>query len=259
MQFDFNQSQTVEDINKVPEDFRGLYKEGSDGKYTLNTEDAGVKSAVSAITRLNKSLAAARAEAKAKGEAKPDLSALSEFGETPEDVAKNVQAKIAELTDQLTKGDKNKINVDKIKEDLAKEHAKQTQALTSKNEALTSQLHTLLVENAAVAEITAAKGVPDLLMPFVKSQIKVIEADGKLIPRVVDAQGDIRYSGVTGEPMSIKELVADMKGQEKYGRLFESEQKSGAGTRPGAVTQQPRKEAGERSSVEKIAAGLSKR
>lgn len=258
MQFDFNENQSVTDINKVPEDFRGLYTDSGDGKYTLNSEDPGVKSAVSAITRLNKSLAAARKEAKENGTKAVDLSPLEDFGSSPEEIANAFKAKLDELNEQLTKGDKNKINLDKVKEDLAKEHSKQTQALTAKNEALTAQLHTLLVENAASSAIAEEKGVPDLLMPFVKNSIKVIEHEGELLPRVVDGQGDIRYSGVTGEPMSIKELVKEMKGQEKYGRLFESEQKSGGGTRPSGGN--PARQPGvQMSATEKIAAGLSKR
>lgn len=259
MDFSFSENQTVEDINKVPQDFRGLYKQGTDGKYALNAEDEGVKSAVSAITRLNSALANERKNRPAK----VDLSPLKDFGETPEDIAKNIGEKMAALEEAAAGSKEAKLNLDKVKEDLAKGFSKEKEQLTKRNEALTGQLHTLLVENAATAAISELKGVPELLLPFVKNHVKVIEEEGQFKVFVVDGANERRYSGTTGEPMSIKELVSEMKSSDKYARLFESDTASGGGTKPGAHgkgQQAITKKTGERelSAVEKISAGLAK-
>lgn len=149
MDFSFSDNQSVEDINKVPQDFRGLYKQGSDGKYALNAEDEGVKSAVSAITRLNSALAAERKNRPAK----VDLSALKDYGETPEEIAKNISEKMSELEEAAAGSKDAKLNLDKVKEDLAKGHSKELEKMTKRTEALTGQLHTLLVENLSLIHI----------------------------------------------------------------------------------------------------------
>lgn len=254
MEFNFNENLAVDSIEKVPQDFRGLYKE-KEGKFALNTEDDSVKSAVAAITKLNASLAAERKLTK-KGPV--DLTPLKEFGETPEDIVKSFTEKLQAAQAGTDKD--AKVNLEKIKQELAQAHAKDLQSKDGKITALTNQLYSHLVEATATAAIAEAKGVPELVLPFIKNQVKVIEADGKMIPRVVDSAGDIRFSGVTGEPMTIVELVKELKANEKYGRLFESEAPSGTGSKPGAASkptgQQPK---GELSSADKIAAGLKKR
>lgn len=259
MEFDFSQNTEVDSLDKVPQDFRGLYVsvEGKEGVFKLDSDNEGVKSAVAAVQRLNTSLKAARADAKAKGDKAVDLSPLGEYGTTPQEIADAFTGKLTELQDQLNK--KGDINVEKIKEDIAKAHSKDLEGKDKRIDALTTQLYGLMVENEATAAIAEEKGVPDLLLPFVKQNIKVIEEDGKFKVLVLDASGDRRYSGVTGEPMTIRELVAEMKANEKYGRLFESEAPSGPGIpqhqrKPGF---QQKKE--NMSPTDKIAAGLSKR
>lgn len=251
MDFEF---QEVESLDVVPEQFRGLYAE-ADGKFRLNETYKGV---AEAVTGLNRSLKASRAEAKALKGSKVDLSALADFGDSPEAIAQAVQDRIKELEGQLANGDKAKLNLDKVKEDLAKAHSKDLEKVTKRSEALQTQLYGLLVENAATTAIAELKGIPELLMPFVKTQVNVVEEEGEFRVFVVDAQGDRRYSGVTGQPMSIKELVSEMKANEKFGRLFESEAPQGGGTPPGGARRPSQQPAGERSSVDKIAAGLAK-
>lgn len=252
MDFEF---QEVESLDAVPEQFRPLYAE-ADGKYKLNDTHKGV---AEAVVGLNRSLKASRAEAKAMKAAKVDLSELADFGDDPATIAASVKAKIEELNGQLANGDKAKVNIDKIKEDLAKAHSKDLEKISKRSDALQGQLYGLLVENAATAAISELKGVPELLMPFVKTQVNVLEEDGEFRVFVVDAQGDRRYSGVTGQPMSIKELVAEMKANEKFGRLFESDQQQGGGgTNPNGSRRQVQQQKGEMSATDKIKAGLAK-
>lgn len=265
MEFDFSQHTEVTDLNSVPEDFRGLYAETEEGsgQFKLASDNPGVKSAVAAVTRLNQALKASRAEAKAAKGQKIDLSPLADFGDTPEAIAEGVNAKLAELNDSLKKkgGEDLQRQVEKIKHDLAQAHAKEIQGRDARVEALTGQLHNLLVTNEATSALSEAGVIDaDLAIPFVTKQVKVAEQDGKFTVSVTDDAGDVRYSGVTGAPMTIKELVAEMKGKEKFGPLFKSEAPSGGGTPPGS---QPKpgqfgKDTSQLSAIDKISQGIAK-
>lgn len=250
MDFDF--SQPVDSIEKVPEQFRPLYSQAEDGQFKVAGDYQGV---VEAVTGLNRSLKAARAEAKAKGDQKVDLSPLKDYGEDPATIAQNFNTKVEELQNQLAKGDDAKMNLDKIKEDMAKAQANERQQYQQREQALQNQLYGLMVKNEATNAIASEKGIPDLLMPFIENQVKVVEEDGQFKVFVIDEQGDRRYSGITGAPMTIKELVSEMKANEKFGRLFESDLPEGGGHPPGP-SRKPAPKNEPLTANQKIAAGL---
>lgn len=243
----------VDNLDKVPEQFRSIYVTGEGDKYV---PDPAHKGLVEAVVGLNRALKAARTEAKNK--ASVDLTPLAEFGSTVEEIKANIIKKQAELQNELAKGSEAKLNLDKIRQEMADAHAKELQKAQVRTEALQKQLYGLLVENAATAAIVEQKGIPELLLPFIKSQVKVVEQDGEFKVFVVDSQGDQRYSGVTGQPMTIKELVAEMKANERYGRLFESEAPVGGGMSPRSGQTFPRQTGKTLSAHEKIVLGLAK-
>jgi len=263
MEFNFNQNTVVEDISRVPSDFQGLYvKDDADGKYKLRSDDSGVKAAISALTGLNSALTKARGELKdAKGRI-VDLSPLADFGDSPESILEAFNASIAKagkgkgnVTEEVEKA------VKAAKEALGMTHAEELKQHVTKNDVLKGQLYSLLVTNAATLALTEAKALnPALVMPFIKEQVQVEEEDGNFKVRVVGESGDTRYSGTTGDPMSIKELVGEMKANEKYMPLFQSESHSGGGGDPHAIGQKHRITPGgeEKTSQQKIASGLDK-
>lgn len=254
MEFDF--VETVEDISKVPDQFKPLYEQGEDGKYTIAADDR-IKGMHGALFGLNTALKAARGEAKNLRGQKVDLSPLAEFGEDPATIASTFQAKLDELNTALQEG--KKINPDKIRADLQKGFDAEREKITKRNEALTNQLHTLMVDNAATSAIVELKGVPELLLPFVRQQVKVVEEDGQLAVTVVDGQGDTRYSSATGKPMTIKELVTTMKADQKYGRLFESEALDGGGFPPNGGQRRTPIQQGDKTAQDKIRDGMRRR
>lgn len=254
MKWDFKTNTVVKDINTVPVDFRGLYRD-VDGEFKLGSDDPAIASAVAAITGLNEALTAARAEAKANKQGKIDLSPLSDYGATVEEIAAGITSKINGFQEELAKGGDAKLNLEKVKADFAKEVAKGKEASTARIAALLGQLEQVTIDNEAKSAIAEAKGDVDLLLPFVRKQVKSVEEDGQFNVYVVDGE-DRRFSGVTGQAMSIKELVTEMKGQERYGKLFESDAKSGPGLRPGQRAGKPVVKKDDMSSVDKIALGL---
>lgn len=256
MDFSFNETTSVDSIDKVPEDFRPLYQESGDGKYVLAEN---LKPVTGAITRFQAALKAARAEA--KGKATIDLSPLQDYGTSPEEILSSVNAKIEQLETAAAGSKEAKLNVDKVKEDLGKAHAIQLSQKDAKVSAYKAQLDKLMINNVANAAIAELKGDAELLMPHLAGHIQSVEEDGQFKVFVVDKEKNKRFSGVTAEPMTIKELVAEFKASEKFARLFESEAPSGGGIRPGSTGQPNRlgKDPNAKlSSNEKIAKGLDR-
>ena len=266
MKFDFAKNQHVDSLQGVPEDFRGLYAESADGGFDLRSEDDGVKSAISAITRMTGALHAARNEAKtAKSNATVDLSPLSDYGQDPQEMATNIASKIDELQTQLaaSKGKKSadevQQTIERMKNDLMGTHQTEIQKRDEQLESLRKHLFKTLVSDAATREIASAGGDPEMLMPFVAPSLAPFENDGEYSVRVVDDHGEIRYNGATGETMTIADRVAELKGNAKFGKLFESDAPSGGGMLPNAARRSPQTPApADMSPTQKIAAGLAK-
>lgn len=245
MDFEFT---PVDDVNTVPEQFRGLYKQGDDKKFAV---DPAFKGVAEAVTGLNRALKAERQALKA---VKPvDLSPLADFGADPVAIKAAFDAKLEEIN--TAKGGDIAKQLESQKSGLITAHQKELLARDTRTTALQNQLYGLMVENAATSAVAELKGVPELLMPFIKQQVKVTEADGQFVVNVLDGSGEARY-GATGQLMTIKELVTEMKANEKYGRLFESEAGNGGGMPPGGGKKPPIQRTHELSANEKIAAGL---
>lgn len=255
--FDFEQHREVADLEKVPEQFRPLYVEKEEGEGFELSGNETVKSAVEAIVGLNRSLKAARSDTKKAKAGKVDLSALSEYGESVDEIVAGVSAKLEELDGQLAAGKDAKINIDKIKEELAKVHAKDVGVKDTRITALTGQLYKLMVETSARQALDGKAIDADLVMPFLTDRIKVVEEDNVFQVLVVDEQGDRRFSGVTGTAMTIKDLVGEMQKQDKFAPLFKSEAPKGSGHLPGtSVTPTPTIPGQKKTSHDKIRDGL---
>lgn len=247
MNFDFEKNMVVDTLDVVPDQFKPLYVE-KEGKYSIDNTDPKTKSVVEAILGFNKALKASRGEADNLRKKSVDLSSLREFGDTPEAIKAAFDAKLTELS-------KNpQVDIDKIKLDISKGFLAEKDGLAKKAEALQSQLYSVLVENTALSAINELKGIPELIMPFVKNQVKALTEDGKFKVVVVDADNNTRYSTTTGEPMTVKEFIVEMKSTERFGRLFESESRSGAGIKP--TTGKASLNTTPLNPVDKIAMGL---
>lgn len=257
MKFNFEENRTVDSLAGVPQDFHGLYKEGEDGKFSIDADNPVAGSAVKAVIGLNNALESARADVKRLQSGQIDLSPLADYGETVADIATSFQSKVDELTAQVAKGKDAKINIDKIKEDIAASFAAQTKEKDVKIEALTGQLYGLMVDSAAKSAVADAKGDINLLMPFIKQQVKAVEEDGAFKIYVVDKDNERRFSAVTGSAMTIKELVDEMKGNEQYGKLFDSEAPRGPGMGPGKRHGAPQPKGEEKNATAKISSGLN--
>lgn len=99
---------------------------------------------------------------------------------------------------------------------------------------LLAQLEDSLIDAAATAEIVAAKGAPELLMPHVRMRCAVVEENGRLVVRVPDETGAARLDG-KGKPLAIKDLIAEMRADPVFARAFDGAGTSGGGMSPAGL------------------------
>lgn len=251
MDFDFVANATVDDLQLVPEQFRGFYTE-KDGSHTIAEQFVPLTTLTSGLA---KSLKAARAEAKANKGTAIDLSPLSEFGATPAEIAEKFRTDLEDLQDKLAKG--VKLDPEKIKSELSKGFDTKLAEKDTMLKSMEIALHQNLVTAEATRAIAESKGVPELLLPHISAAVKVVNDAGKYRVAVVDSDGDARVSSTTGQPMTIADLVREMKSSPVFGRAFESETAQGGGAKPGQQRQPPARTTQVMSSVDKIKAGLS--
>ncbi len=263
MEFTFSENKVVENLEKVPADLRGLYAAGDgeqEGKHVLKSDEVA-QSAIKIITGLQTSLKASRAESKANKSQKVDLTALAEFGESPEAIAVNFREKLEEAQ-KLAKTSGNEEmtrQLEKIKQDLATVHSKESEKWGNRNTALQNQLYQTMVRASAFAEMEK-QGVKDseLFFTLLQNDVKAGEDDTGYQVRIVDAQGDVRFSGVSGKEMTVSERIAEMKGEDRYSPFFKSEAPTGGGAQPGSTTRTPPAGKATLNPTEKIAVGLKK-
>lgn len=257
MDFEFLKNPTVDDVSKVPEQFRGFYAEG-EGGYVLQDN---FKATAGAVDGLNKSLKAARRDADEAKRNRPDLSGFAAIGQLlglEGDDAANAEALQSAVNKLLTESKDGKVNWDKMKRDLETGFNTKLQAKDGELATMSKSLQKYLVNSAAVAAIAAHKGVPDLLLPHIQAKTKVIKDGEDYVVRVVDDSGDPR-GNASGGFMTVEDLVKELKGHQTFGRAFESEAPNGGGKPPGSGNKPPVQKQGEMTATQKIAAGLAKR
>jgi len=236
--FDFENQTVVKDINVVPESFRPFFGEDANekGTFKVKAEDPVIGAAVTALIGASKALKKERSDhAEAKKRA-IDLAPLAEFGATPADIRASFDAKVAELTSSRAK-----IDVEKVKADILAGVAKEKETLINQSKSLGAQLESLLVDNALRLAIGDQAAVdPEFIVRFSKDFMKVgAGEDGRLRAYVVDADGSQRTSRTTFQPMTVTELISELKSTPKYQPFFKSEAANGSGTTPGAAAARP--------------------
>jgi hypothetical protein len=270
MEFDFDKNGQVADLNTVPEVYRGVYveSEGADGSKVYKVSDS-VRGIVEAYSGTARALSKARTDLKAANDEsagrRVTKKAVMDFAKElgVEDVSEDeplssLKGHIEELVKKVKGGKDIQINLDKIKADHDKRVAEVSAQSQEQVVKMQGALERYLVDQAATAALAEMKGSIQLLLPHVKAHTKVVQDGEEYVVRVVDAQGDFRSNGKGGF-MTVKDLVAEMKTLDTFGRAFDSETAGGTGSPPGVMHQRrPGNEAEPKSSTDKIAAGLSK-
>ena len=271
MEFTFKENTTVEDINGVPEKYRGLYAEGDGdnaGKFTLIPAATGV---VADLLGNQETLLGVRNDKKKvtdeNAERRLVSKAIEEFAQSvgleagDDGYLPALAAFVEDLQGQIKGGKEIKINMEKVNTEADKRVAVVTETKDAELAEMRSALSKHLISDAASRALADHKGSIDLLLPHVLASCKMVRKDnGDYSVTVMDAQGDARLDSAGGF-LGVNGLVAEMKTQERFGRAFESEASPGTGARPGSMNNNNTRQGQqnrELSPVEKIRVGLAK-
>jgi hypothetical protein len=217
---------TYAKLDEIPEALRSLYAE-KDGKYVLDIEAAEVETlAAGRIAGLKKNAETLLAEKRAAAD---ELAKFKAAGLTADDIAK--------LKEEREKAEQQKALDEGRYNDLLRQQTdKQAQELARRDERerfLTGQLEAKYLEADAIAAISAAQGVPEILLPHVRARLKMVEeGDGeakRFVVRVVDDKGNPRLKDSVGNFMSVLELVEEFKANATFGVAFKATNAGGSG------------------------------
>lgn len=202
----------IEKLEDVPEALREHYVQSDDGKYRLDgVEDvSGLKSAL-------------EKERKERAEAKAALQRLKDID--PDEYQRLKKESEDRETDKAMK----KGEYDKLLSQVVEKHKGELDLKEQRIKSLTGSLESHLIDAEATRAIAGAKGVPELLLPHVRASARVVEEDGKFVVKIVDKDGNPRIGDANGAPMSIAQLVGEMRQSEVFGRAFEASGASGSG------------------------------
>ena len=99
-----------------------------------------------------------------------------------------------------------------------------------REQALLGSLGEVLVDREAISELAKHSDSPRLLLPHVKKHMRMVEQDGKFVARIVDGDGNVRIGKGSGsEPMTLAELIDEMKGEQDFAPAFKGSGSSGGG------------------------------
>lgn len=264
--WDFVANATVDSIDVVPEQFKGLYAE-KDGKFTISDTAKGIVEAyngqTNALTKARKDLTTANGEAASRRvTAKAVLEYVKGLGvETvnEENPLETLQSHVNGLIESSKKGGDLKVNLDKIKGESERRIAEVQAAEAAKTEKMKASLHKYLVENAAISALAKAKGNSELLLDKVLKSARVVEDGDNYVVRIVDDAGEVRSNGAGGY-MDFDGYVAELKTKPAYAIAFASEAKGGSDHKPGSSQQRVNVNTQvEKNATDKIAAGLNKK
>lgn len=264
MPFDFQANREVEDINKITEDFRPFYKEKDDGTGWVLSDDPQVQSAVKVISGLFKTVSDTRRERDTFRGRAVDLGPLSEFGQTPDEIAEAVRNRIEEARSAGRTDEDLQAAQDRLRRELQSGHDSEKTKWTERERFLVSEIEKLTLDTA----LDAALGDRAVSRPVAKKVLRdFLKAEpdpetGTYRTIVPDERGDPRRRVSDGQLFTAEDLVKECMDREDFQILFKSEAPNGSGSKPGSS--QRRVPSGidpnrQKSAHEKIRDGLSKR
>lgn len=219
----------LEKIEDAPEALREHYTE-QDGKFVLAVDPVG-GFALEDVGGLKTALGKERTQ---REKLERDV---VRFKDIDPDKAREALSKLQELGDLDPTKEADRIANTKFeaaKSQLLEKHNQELGQRDDRIGKLTGSLDKLVRQAAATAALAEAKGSVDLLLPHVLASTRVKETDaGEFVLEVVDPNGNVRIGNAKGEPMSIKDLVAEMRRSDTFARAFEGSGQSGSGTQPG--------------------------
>lgn len=214
-----------ENLDGLTEDEKKHYIE-KDGKFYLEVIAVNGTSCED-ITALKKTLEKIRTNERVLTKNLADLQA--KYKDIDAEEARNALSKVDEIKNW--DGDQ-KISeaVEATKRELIKQHTKVKEQLEEDLTDAQDQLTEALINTKIVEALQKEQGNIDLLLPHVKKSVRMVKnSEGRFYPEVINDNGDPRVGDSDGSPMTIHQLVIEMKGQKTFAAGFPGANASGGG------------------------------
>ena len=213
---------TLDTLEGVDGSVASHYTETDGGTFLLNVESSGgyeLENTTNLKTALGKERSNAAEAAKR----------LKVFDGIDPDAAREAITKVEEYAN--FDPEKKVEEAMKAREaQLIKQHEKALVGLKDENGTLLGQLETNLITSAATKAIAANQGSVDLLLPHVMRQTRMRRTEsGQFIAEVVDNEGHPRVGDTNGNPMTIPQLVDEMRASDSFARAFDGSGATGSG------------------------------
>lgn len=215
-------------FNGLAEDLKKEYKKQSDGTFLLDVAPVG-DFALENVKGLKTALASERTT----------VANLTKQVEAFKDIdiekAKSALKKVEEMANWKP-DDKVREQIEAIKTQLTEKHKGEMSAKESAIQKTITQLQKVMIDAAAIKSLTEVKGSVDLLLPHIRNTTRMRQTDtGDFVVEVIGTDGNARISPAAGStsPMTIAELVAEMKATPTYAPAFEGTGASGTGAHGG--------------------------
>jgi hypothetical protein len=217
----------VETTDGLSEPIAQLYEPQEGGKFRLKVEPAegfalenidGLKSALSKERTTREKLEKEAAK----------------YRDLDPDRAREALTKLQELEGIDPEKEADKLAAAKIeaaKRQLIEKHGGEVKQRDERIGSLTKIVENLMVDQVATAALAEARGAVDLLLPHVQKYTRVVERDGSFAVEVLNEDGTTKING-DGKNATIKDLIAEMRASERYGRAFDASGHSGTGKAP---------------------------
>lgn len=166
---------------------------------------------------------------------------------------KNLEKQLKEANDAKSKQEMEKAeksnDIEAVKAQLIEAHNKEKEALTGDLNKYKGLYQQTAIDNTALDAITKEGGINELLMPVVKSHVRLSD-DGQV--QVVDAKGTLLVNK-DGSNQTVGDFVQGLKENPTYAGAFQGSKHSGGGMPTGETAGGSQ---GEVSALDDIKAGL---
>jgi len=224
---------TDDEHSKLDEAQKGLYAKDAEGRHLLQVEGRdgfalenvqGLKSTVEALRSESNTL---KGKLKGFGELTPEQAAEALRKATEYD-AIDPKAEAGKLKEQYET---------RTREALAaagKEWEARVKAAEERVQAQSQQLNRLLIETAVTTTTSdpSIKGKAHMLLPAIREITRVVEDNGTARVSVLNPETGVERVGAQGKPLTIPELLLEMRADERWKGAFEIAGPAGGGGAP---------------------------
>lgn len=211
----------LDSLDGLPDAVKSEYKE-QDGKFVLDVtpvDGLALENTKGLKTALEKE----------RSERRKATERIALLGDYDPDVIKEAVSKLEEI--KSWDPDKKVSEAVKAREaQIIELHKKELGKVSSKADTLRRHLERVLIDQAAERAIAEAKGNVKLLLPHVKSSLRVREDGERFFAEVVNENGEARIGDKDGQPMSISQFVEELRTSPDFASAFSASDSRGSGS-----------------------------